>query len=208
MFLEILVALGVISGFGVLSCFAEESITITTYYPSPYGSYNALQTNRLAVGDTNNNGQITDADLPNRNGDIRLKPQSGNPSSWPIGEEGQLAYSQTNDELYHSNGTSWVAQGGDIILVNGSSCPIGYSPLMNYYSSKTCTAIFGSCTTGAGWGLPLPSYTAHVDSTSGVITAPGYLPISLRPSCSYNDMDDRAVLCYASNVTRTICVKD
>ncbi len=31
--------------FGFFSlCFAEESITITTYYPSPYGSYNELRT--------------------------------------------------------------------------------------------------------------------------------------------------------------------
>ncbi len=30
-----------------------EDITITTYYPSPYGSYNELATNKLAVDVTN-----------------------------------------------------------------------------------------------------------------------------------------------------------
>ncbi len=32
--------------------FAEENITITTYYPSPQGVYNTLKTKRLAVGPT------------------------------------------------------------------------------------------------------------------------------------------------------------
>lgn len=104
----------------------EESFTITTYYPSPYGSYNALQTNRLAVGDTNNDGQLTDADQPNRDGDIRLKPQSGDPTtSWAAGREGQFAYSSTNDELYHYNGSAWVAQGGGGIAVISLKCMVG-----------------------------------------------------------------------------------
>ncbi|MCX5709755.1 MAG: hypothetical protein NT088_03385 [Candidatus Omnitrophica bacterium] len=30
----------------------DEQLTFTTYYPSPYGSYNQLQTNALAVGST------------------------------------------------------------------------------------------------------------------------------------------------------------
>ncbi|MFA6130197.1 MAG: tail fiber domain-containing protein [Candidatus Omnitrophota bacterium] len=39
--------------FGVFNLsFAEESITITTYYPSPYGSYRELRSQRMAVGDS------------------------------------------------------------------------------------------------------------------------------------------------------------
>ncbi|MFH0762373.1 MAG: hypothetical protein V1925_00590 [Candidatus Omnitrophota bacterium] len=34
-------------------CFAaDESLTITTYYPSPYGSYNELRAKKMAIGDT------------------------------------------------------------------------------------------------------------------------------------------------------------
>jgi len=49
--LKELILLGVML-FGLCTvCFGqEESITITTYYPSPYGSYNELQTNRLYIG--------------------------------------------------------------------------------------------------------------------------------------------------------------
>ncbi|MDD5409581.1 MAG: hypothetical protein PHC71_05790 [Candidatus Omnitrophica bacterium] len=49
--------------------FAED-ITITTYYPSPYGSYNALQTNRLGVGDNNADGVLNSSDVPGTNGDV------------------------------------------------------------------------------------------------------------------------------------------
>jgi hypothetical protein len=43
----------------------NETITITTYYPSPYGVYNKLQTNMLAVGDMDGDGELTSQDLPN-----------------------------------------------------------------------------------------------------------------------------------------------
>ena len=37
----------------VISSYAsEESLTITTYYPSPYGSYRELRSQRIAIGNT------------------------------------------------------------------------------------------------------------------------------------------------------------
>ena len=51
-----------------------------------------MQANKLAVGDTNGDGQLTSADQPNINGDIRLKPQSGNPSTWSSGKQGEVGY--------------------------------------------------------------------------------------------------------------------
>ena len=35
---------------------SEESLTITTYYPSPYGSYRELRSQRIAIGETYING--------------------------------------------------------------------------------------------------------------------------------------------------------
>jgi len=48
-----------LKNFGLLSFFLfffsklafAEDITITTYYPSPYGSYRELRANRIAIGD-------------------------------------------------------------------------------------------------------------------------------------------------------------
>ncbi len=42
----------------------SESLTITTYYPSPYGVYNRLLTNSLGVGDNNLSGSLDNSDTP------------------------------------------------------------------------------------------------------------------------------------------------
>jgi hypothetical protein len=44
--------LGLVSGFCFLVslAYAQEQITITTYYPSPYGSYRELRSQRMAIG--------------------------------------------------------------------------------------------------------------------------------------------------------------
>ena len=55
--------------FGGLICFGfsiaeePETLTVTTYYPSPYGSYNEIRTNMLAVG--------RNTAMPTANGDLR-----------------------------------------------------------------------------------------------------------------------------------------
>ncbi|MFH1248108.1 MAG: hypothetical protein V1490_03040 [Candidatus Omnitrophota bacterium] len=56
----------VIMGMGVIFIFAglgyaEAQLTITTYYPSPYGSYNQLWTNSLGVGDKSKKGTFPKA---------------------------------------------------------------------------------------------------------------------------------------------------
>lgn len=40
----------------------EEAITITTYYPSPYGSYNELTSNKIKVGRTYSGSAVTVSD--------------------------------------------------------------------------------------------------------------------------------------------------
>ncbi len=56
---------------------AAEEITITTYYPSPYGSYNSLQTDKLGVGDNNSDGFLNSADVPTTSGDVWIKGKVG-----------------------------------------------------------------------------------------------------------------------------------
>ncbi len=116
-----------------LSVFSQtESITITTYYPSPYGVYNNLQAQKLGVGDTNKDGALTSADLPARDGDIRLRPQFGDPATWPAGQEGELAYSESVRSFYYYDGSSWLPQGGSsggVVLIgldSAPACPAGW----------------------------------------------------------------------------------
>jgi hypothetical protein len=65
--------------FSSLSLFAqtEDSITITTYYPSPHGVYNQLQTNSFGVGDNNNDGTLENGDVPTTAGDVWIKGNVG-----------------------------------------------------------------------------------------------------------------------------------
>lgn len=65
--------------------FAEE-ITITTYYPSPYGSYSSLQTDKLGVGDNNSDGFFTAVDVPTTTGDVWIKGNVGIGTTSPGGE--------------------------------------------------------------------------------------------------------------------------
>jgi hypothetical protein len=48
-----------------LPLFAQETLTITTYYPAPFGVYQRLVTQTLGVGDTNASGGIDASDAPN-----------------------------------------------------------------------------------------------------------------------------------------------
>lgn len=43
---------------------AEESLTITTYYPSPQGSYQRLQSKAMGIGDVNKDGLFNMNDVP------------------------------------------------------------------------------------------------------------------------------------------------
>lgn len=72
--------------------FAEdETITITTYYPSPQGSYNVLGTNYLELGSIDNPPGLGKACYTK--------------------EEGQIVYNQFTKAIYYCDGNSWKSVG-------------------------------------------------------------------------------------------------
>ena len=86
----------------VLLLASDESLTITTYYPSPSGSYNELSTNMLNVG-------ITASPANNsRDGIANFKPR-GTPTV--TNQAGDLYYNSTNGFQYN-NGSGWQNFGG------------------------------------------------------------------------------------------------
>ena len=123
-------------GIGAFAA-TTETITLTTYYPAPYGVYLSLATKRISIGG------LTPADQPNRDGDARFQPQPGVPENWPAGQPGELAYSQDTGDFYHYDGVhgKWAAAGGgggvmyfdgfvsDTIPItwNPPNCPAGWT---------------------------------------------------------------------------------
>ena len=123
--LESLVLVGVMGlaiGFYTLSCFAQggETITITTYYPSPYGNYKELEMHEGAIFVPHNSAGDYVEDLE-CNAD----------------KEGKLVYgkkdsSVTEDTWYYCDGNEWKEVKGKGVFPSamggGStfSCPDGY----------------------------------------------------------------------------------
>ncbi len=120
--------------------------------------------------------------------------------------------------------------GGNVLVVNGSSCPSGYSAVMYYYQPNTCSSqlcwwspqvgYFGcqpysSCTTPSGWGLAIsalyydyftndwyPSYPNGAMRSLMAIPACQYSNISGNQSTGYTS---QGTICYASTKTKTLC---
>ena len=91
----------------------KEEITLTTYYPAPYGDYTELTVDTLY-----------------------LNPRTDTPTEWDTtghsGAAGELAYAAGDGKLYYSNGSAWVAEaggggGGGCYVSYSGSCPTGFT---------------------------------------------------------------------------------
>ena len=82
--------------------FAQETLTISTYYPSPYGSYKDLQTETLTLGDNVASPQV--------GGVATFVPSLSAPAT-PV--EGMMYYDNgTHQFKYRNNTTTWQNLGG------------------------------------------------------------------------------------------------
>ena len=110
-------------------CYAAdetEEITLTTYYPAPYGTYEQLQSNMLAIG--------SGAAMPTDDGVISFEPRDE-----PTGvAEGGIYYNSVDHEFKYHNGTNWRS------IVRGSSG-----------GSLGDTVLKGSLATGSAIGSSL-----------------------------------------------------
>lgn len=78
------------------NAFAQETLTITTYYPSPYGSYNELTAYRMKIGTTYSGSGITVADN-NLIVEGRIAIGTTNPRSKLTVAGGDIELRQTDD---------------------------------------------------------------------------------------------------------------
>ncbi|MDD2680082.1 MAG: hypothetical protein PHO03_04735 [Candidatus Omnitrophica bacterium] len=107
------------------AAFAEDTLTITTYYPSPYGVYKTL----------------------------RLYPNDDNTPGGECANEGEIVFDKSESQLYTCRGTpslTWQVVGGSIpagavLAFNLDACPSGWTE----YTSARDRTIVGSGTTYA-----------------------------------------------------------
>lgn len=144
-------------------CFAQETLTISTYYPSPYGSYKDLQTETLTLGDNVASPQV--------GGVATFVPSLSAPAT-PV--EGMMYYDNgTHQFKYRNNTTTWQNLGTGLTYISiastasecsyGGPYPIWYPEMAPTESRITITAgtwlIYASFEAKAavvsafGWGI-------------------------------------------------------
>lgn len=115
--------------FGVLcmgvASIAEE-ITLTTYYPAPYGAYDQLVTDSLGVGDNNGSGAIDGGDTPTTSGHVWVAGNVGIGTTAPAYQLDVSGEARFDGALYALDATGiglrddagnlglWVEDGGEV----------------------------------------------------------------------------------------------
>jgi len=79
---------------------SAEDMTITTYYPSPNGAYDALNVKRLSVGDTNGDGSINASDVSPSSGYLLVADKLGIGTTTPSYTLHVQGISAFSDRLY------------------------------------------------------------------------------------------------------------
>jgi len=100
-----------------------EDMTITTYYPSPNGTYDALSVKRLSVGDTNADGSVNASDVSASSGYLLVSDKIGIGTVSPTS---QLTIYNNNESATLTNFTQLLTNAGIQISTDYSAS--AYTP--------------------------------------------------------------------------------
>lgn len=97
-----------------------------------------------------------------------------------------------------------------VMVVNGSTCPAGYSPVLFHYPSVTCKGTHPSgtdCTTPPGWGTGNLMWFHDAGGPPNWVNA-----FQDQPSCPYDCNQPYTssciFICYSSTIDKVLCSKD
>ena len=114
----------------------NETLTIVTYYPSPFGAYNQLRANKMVIGESNS----TTIPSPSTNGIVIFKGLNSDPYGANDTQAGALYYNNSDSEFKYYDGSGWQALGG------GSGCYVSYSGgCMAGFINKGSAGSWGYC---------------------------------------------------------------
>ncbi len=179
-----------------LPLFAEdETFTITTYYPSPYGSYNELEVYRSVTYKPVNKDTLTNPKV------------------------GEMVYNASDSTVYVHNGSTWVAQGGGsgtYTAYGTTDCAQGWTKAYQGVAMvptqggsivcKSGSAFTGTSITVSGTPTAMLWWTNYAsqgcfESTVGTNCGPGYeVACQIMTVCPFAGGSDAAVSC-------AVCVK-
>jgi len=150
---------------------AEEEITLTTYYPAPYGAYDAMYSTTLGVGDNDGNSVLGNSgDTPDpatKQGDVWIK---GNVGIGTMAPERKL---DVNGDL-NVNGDIYIPEVGRIrtddelwIHLNDNSEHVGAFGIYN--GADVCIFFVNESTGNVGIGTTNPgAYKLYVNGNTYV----------------------------------------
>lgn len=140
--------------------FAEE-ITITTYYPSPYGSYSSLQADKLGVGDNNSDGFFTAVDVPTTTGDVWIKGNVGIGTTSPGAKLDVNGAAKISSWATQSLTTNGYAKVGSLLIqwgLDNRNSDAAFTITFPTAYSTACLGVFVN-RKSAGATLPIDVYS-------------------------------------------------
>ncbi|MDP8259133.1 MAG: hypothetical protein P9L90_06935 [Candidatus Aadella gelida] len=126
-----------LAGIVAAAAFAED-ITITTYYPAPFGVYNEMRANKLIIGDPNS----ASTPAPDTDGVVIFKDINNSALGGNDAQKGALYYDSSAgfDEFKYHDGTGWQA-----LCVSGG-CYVSYSGgCLAGFTNKGSAGLWGYC---------------------------------------------------------------
>ncbi len=135
--MALILTLVIFLSVGFVPCFAQnEQITITTYYPSPFGVYNELRAKKMAIGDTYYNPASISINDP---ADLIVEGNVGIGTTSPhnVPPNGNTGNLDVND-IYLRSISKWASQTGGAYTCN-NTCALWYTV---YHYTHTYFACF------------------------------------------------------------------
>jgi len=138
-------------GCFLLPCFSQgtEKVTITTYYPSPFGSYDKLRTNKLVIGDPD----ASSTPSPDTDGVVRFKGRGSDPAGADDTKPGALYYNTADNEFKYHDGSGWQALGGGGGITGGCVLHIdaAFPLVIRSRWGDGCKSVGSSVVAGSAW---------------------------------------------------------
>lgn len=155
--------------------FSEETLTITTYYPSPYGRYKELAAQQMKIGTTYSSGGVSPDNLivegnvgigtstPQTKLDVAggIKPGGVSDSNCNLSMGGTIRWSASDTELQYCDGALWQSITKEVLpatCVPGSTYDVAYKQCSCgigtyvWEDTQTCTCQ----PDGISWSCPIP----------------------------------------------------